>query len=113
MLATTPRGLPLPALAGAQTVVSPPEDKRGAGGVAPPGVCADGRIYLAYRLRRPIGEGRGYRNVVAVSDDGVLFSDVCHVDREMFSAESLERPTLTVTPEGRWRLYVSCATPGT
>ncbi|MFC7642489.1 hypothetical protein ACFQX6_17185 [Streptosporangium lutulentum] len=27
--------------------------------------------------------------------------------------ESLERPTLVRTPEGRWRLYLSCATYGT
>src|SRR6185312_17525580 len=34
------------------------------------------------------------------------------LDRERFGAESLERPALTLTPGGRWRLYVSCATPG-
>src|SRR3954468_384222 len=113
MLATTPRGLPLPALAGAQTVVSPPEDKPGAWAGAPTALCVDGRIYLAYRLRRPIGEGRGFRNVVAVSDDGLDFQVLCHVDREMFGAESLERPALVHTEDGRWRLYVSCATPGT
>ncbi|MGH3345101.1 MAG: hypothetical protein ACRDPK_19965 [Carbonactinosporaceae bacterium] len=28
------------------------------------------------------------------------------------AAESLERPALVVTPQGMWRLYVSCATPG-
>ena len=33
--------------------------------------------------------------------------------KDRFGAESLERPALVRTPDGRWRLYVSCATPGT
>ena len=71
----------------------------------------DGVFYLAYRMRRPID--RGYRNVVAASADGVAFTDLAAVERDRFGAESLERPALTVTTDGRWRLYVSCATPGT
>jgi hypothetical protein len=35
------------------------------------------------------------------------------VYRETFAAESLERPALQVADDGKWRLYVSCATPGT
>src|SRR3954469_18483505 len=113
MLATTPGRLPLPSLVAAQMSVAPPEAKPGAWAGAPTALVADGLIYLAYRLRRPIGEGRGYRNVVAVSTDGVGFEELCHVDREQFEADSLERPALVRTPEGTWRLYVSCATPGT
>ncbi len=52
-------------------------------------------------------------NVVARSDDGVTFTPVVEVGKDTFGAESLERPALVRTPEGRWRLYVSCATPGT
>lgn len=70
-------------------------------------------MFLAYRLRRPIGEGRGYANVVARSSDGVHFTTVSEVSKERFGGASLERPALVVTPEGRWRLYVSVATPGT
>ena len=33
--------------------------------------------------------------------------------KDRFGAESLERPALVRTAEGRWRLYVSGATPGT
>jgi hypothetical protein len=33
--------------------------------------------------------------------------------KNAFGAESLERPALVRTPEGSWRVYVSCATPGT
>jgi hypothetical protein len=101
----------LPALTGATLAVAPPEGGPGAWAGGPSALAADGQVYLAYRLRRPIGAGRGYRNVVAVSDDGVRFAEVCHVDRERFGAESLERPALVRTADGRWRLYVSCATP--
>ncbi len=51
-------------------------------------------------------------NVVARSTDGVRFEPVAEVTKDRFGAESLERPALVHTPEGRWRLYVSCATPG-
>jgi hypothetical protein len=40
----------------------------------------------------------------------VSFEPVAVLDRERFGAASLERPALTVTPDGRWRLYLSCAT---
>jgi hypothetical protein len=73
-------------------------------------LLVDGRFYLAYRLRRPIGLGRGFRNVIAVSDDGVHFDEVARIERDRFGAESLERPALAVTPDGRWRVYISCAT---
>src|SRR4051794_6601090 len=85
-------GPALPTLADSVVVVPPPDNRPGSWAGAPSAVLADGRVYLAYRLRRPIGAGRGYRNVVAVSDDGVHFREVCHVDRERFGAESLERP---------------------
>jgi len=94
-------------------VVGPPSPEPGAWAGAPSALLVDGVYYLAYRLRRPIDEGRGLVNVVARSADGVDFQQIATVNRDSFDAESLERPALTVTPEGRWRLYVSCATPGT
>ena len=91
-----------------------PEDPRPGGWAGgPSALLVDGVWWLAYRLRRPVGEGRGYANVVARSDDGVHFEQVVRIGRDDFGAESLERPALVRTPEGRWRLYVSCATPGT
>ena len=60
-----------------------------------------------------MGEGRGFGNVVARSADGVRFTPVAEIGKDAFGAESLERPALVHTPDGRWRLYVSCATPGT
>jgi hypothetical protein len=103
--------LPLPRLTASELVASPPEDGVGAWAGGPSALLAGDTFYLAYRLRRPIGEGRGYRNVVAASADGVHFEEVARLDRDRFDAESLERPALALTPEGRWRLYVSCATP--
>ncbi|GAA2887524.1 hypothetical protein GCM10010517_51400 [Streptosporangium fragile] len=79
---------------------------------APSAVESDGKIYLAYRLRRPVGEGRGYAVVVARSSDGERFETLLTISREEMDTESLERPTLVRTPEGRWRLYLSCATYG-
>ncbi|MEV6843068.1 hypothetical protein [Actinoplanes sp. NPDC051411] len=105
--------LPMPRWEDATVVVEPPSGEPGAWSGAPSTIVADGYVYLAYRLRLPIGEGRGISNVVARSADGLSFTPVAEVTKEQFGAESLERPALVRTPEGRWRLYVSAATPGT
>jgi hypothetical protein len=105
--------LTLPRWEGARVVVEPPGEGAGTWAGAPSALAAGGEIYLAYRLRLPIGEGRGYANVVARSRDGVAFDTVTEVRKDRFGGASLERPALAVTPEGRWRLYVSVATPGT
>ena len=62
--------LPLPRLAASELVAGPPDDGAGAWAGAPSALLAGDTVYLAYRLRRPIGEGRGYRNVIAVSTTG-------------------------------------------
>ena len=102
-----------------------PQPERSAVAVAPPGagpgnwagapsaVRGDAEIYLAYRLRRPEGRGRGYAVVVARSADGEHFETLVTIGREELGAESLERPALAASPDGGWRLYLSCATPGT
>ncbi len=105
--------LPLPRWDEAVVVVEPPGTEPGAWAGAPSAFVADGAVYLAYRLRRPIGAGRGFSNVVARSTDGVTFTPVAEITKDRFGAESLERPAITRTPDGRWRLYVSAATPGT
>jgi hypothetical protein len=74
-------------------------------------VLHDGTVYLTYRVRRPLSEGRGVTTVVASSTDGVTFTQVCEVHRDTFGAESFERPALLPRPEGGWRLFLSCATP--
>ncbi|HZV04321.1 MAG TPA: hypothetical protein VE999_04455 [Gemmataceae bacterium] len=94
-----------------RVVIPPPSPGEGHWAGAPHALFRDGTFWLAYRLRRPVG--RGFANVVARSDDGERFQTVAVVHREMFAAASLERPALEITHDGRWRLYVSCATPGT
>ena len=93
--------------------VGPPGTGPGYWAGAPYAVAGDGEIFLAYRLRRPVGRGRGYAVVVARSADGERFQTLLTVGKQEVAAESLERPALVRTPEGRWRLYLSCATPGT
>ncbi len=105
--------LPLPRLDRSSVVVPPPEDGAGHWAGAPSACLVGGVIYLAYRLRRPVGEGRGYAVVVARSLDGETLETLKVIQQEEMRTDSLERPALTVTPDGIWRLYLSCATPGT
>ena len=104
---------PEPFWSDAEVVLEPEDPRPGAWVGGPSALLVDGIWWLAYRLREPLGEGRGIGNVVARSDDGVAFTPVVGLGKDRFGAESLERPALVRTPEGRWRLYVSCATPGT
>jgi len=103
--------VPLPGRRPAVTVAAPPDRGPGFWAGAPSAVLAGGVYYLAYRLRRPVGSGRGYGLVIARSEDGETFEEIAIVPREPFGAESLERPALVVTPQGSFRLYVSCAAP--
>lgn len=97
----------------ATLVVEPPGRGDGYWAGGPSAVLGtDGDVYLAYRLRRPVYAGRGYANVVARSCDGVRFRPVATVTMEQFGCASLERPALIQRPDGGWRLYVSCSTPG-
>lgn len=94
-------------------VIAPPGAGLGYWAGAPSAALGDDGIYLAYRLRRPIGAGRGYAIAVARSADGVHFETLTTIRREQVRADSLERPGLVRDRAGRWRLYLSCATPGT
>jgi hypothetical protein len=94
-------------------VIGPPGAGLGYWAGAPSAAVSDDGMYLAYRLRRPIGAGRGYAIAVARSADGVRFETLATIRREEVGAESLERPRLVRDRSGRWRLYLSCATPGT
>ena len=104
--------LPVPRFVDGTVAVRPPGHGAGNWAGAPSAVLVDGVIHLAYRVRAPLGEGRGLAVVVARSVDGVALETVAEVTKDRFGAESLERPALLRTAEGRWRLYVSCATPG-
>jgi hypothetical protein len=108
-----PLTVPVPEFDRSEVAVPAPGEGPGHWAGAPSAVLADGAWYLAYRLRRPIGDGRGFGVVVARSDDGVRFETVNVIERDAFGAASLERPALVRRPDGGWRVYVSCATPGT
>lgn len=95
------------------TAVLPPAAGPGAWAGGPSAVLDGDDVVLAYRLRRPVGQGRGFAVVIARSADGQAFTPIQTITKDEMDAESLERPVLAVTAEGRWRLYLSCATRGT
>jgi hypothetical protein len=110
----TPTTVPaLPSVTGSEIVVPAPEAGDGHWAGGPSAVHSDGAFWLAYRLRRPVGAGRGYANVVARSDDGVRFEPVVTLPSEAYGVDSLERPALVRRPDGGWRIYLSLATRGT
>lgn len=104
--------LPLPTPEAAEVVVAAPEAGPGNWAGAASAVRHGDTFWLAYRVRRPVHDGRGVSVVVARSADGVAFQPVCEIPREAFAAASFERPALVPVPGGGWRLYLSCATPG-
>src|SRR5262245_64150608 len=108
-----PAPLPLPRPDRAEVVVDPPGDGEGSWAGAPCALLDDGAFFLAYRVRRPVGQGRGVGVVVARSSDGVAFETIDLIEKDALGAESLERPWLMRLADGGWRLYVSGATPGT
>ena len=91
---------PLPRPDQADVVVDPPGTGPGYWAGAPSAVAVDGVTHLAYRLRRPLGAGRGYAVVVARSDDGVAFETVAVLEKEALGAESVERPAIVPLADG-------------
>jgi hypothetical protein len=108
---TDPARLPRPDAA--SVVIAPPGGGNGHWAGAPSAVAAEDGVYLAYRLRRPIGAGRGYAVGLAFAPDGERFETFAMISKDEVDTESLERPELIRLPDGRWRLYLSCATTGT
>ena len=102
----------LPSAEEFEVAVSAPDAGPGNWAGAASAVLVDDVFWLTYRVRRPLHAGRGVSVVVARSTDGVRFSAVAELERELFGTESFERPALVPLPEGGWRLYLSCATPG-
>ncbi len=103
----------LPRPGDAVIAIGPPGAGSGYWAGGPSAALAEDGIYLAYRLRRPIGQGRGYAVALACARDGVNFHTLALVGKGELDTESLERPELVRLPDGRWRLYLSCATTGT
>jgi hypothetical protein len=100
-----------PEPANATIVIPAPGTGAGTWVGSPSAIRVGDEIFLAYRLRDP--ERRGYAVEVARSTDGVFFQRLASISKEDLDCESLERPALLLAPDGSWRLYLSCATPGT
>lgn len=105
-----PADFPAPGTGTPTVAIPAPQNGPGAWAGAPTAALdADGTFVVAYRVRLP--EERGVSVVIARSTDGERFVTVGTLDKARFGAESLERPALVRTETGRWRIYVSCATP--
>jgi len=101
---------PLPGSAPAAVAVAAPGNGVGWwAGASHTALDTDGTHVIAYRVRMG-AKGRG-SNVVARSEDGETLTTVCTIEQERFGAQSLERPSLVRTDDGRWRLYVCPAAP--
>jgi hypothetical protein len=74
--------LPVPRVVDAAVAVPPPGYGAGFWAGAPSALLVDGVYYLAYRMRAPLGRGRGMANVVARSSDGVRFTPVAEVTKD-------------------------------
>ena len=101
---------PLPGTA--EPVVAVPAPGTGVGfwaGSSSVALDDDGTFVIAYRVRMGAG-GRGF-TVVARSGDGQTFTTLATLGQERFGAQSMEKPSLVRTDDGRWRLYVCPAAP--
>lgn len=104
----------LPRPRDAVIAIVPPGSGPGNWAGGPSAAVTEDGVYLAYRLRRPVGSGRGYAVAIAFARDGMNFgAPVAVITKEELGTESLERPKLVRLADGRWRLYLSCATIGT
>ena len=73
---------PLPTLDEPRVVVPAPGEGPGNWAGAASAVLVDGVTYLAYRVRRPLPDGRGVATVVVRAADGIHFEPVCEVYRD-------------------------------
>jgi len=66
------------------------------------------KFYLYYRIRHPLGKGRGGVCRVTESTDGVKFNKIWEATKEQLDADSIEVGSLIKDPAtGMWRLYIS------
>jgi hypothetical protein len=103
---------PLPGSAPA--VVAVPAPGQGPGwwaGASSAFLDTDGTYVVAYRVRN--GHDGIDQTVVATSPDGERLTTVATLDQSRFGAQWMERPSITRTGDGRWRLYVCMGTPET
>lgn len=100
--------------AAAEVVLEPEAPGEGYWVGAPSVLRHEGRVLLTYRRRRPRGlpSDRGYRNLIAVSEDGLHFQDIAALDKEALGTTSIERTALLPDPAGSgWIWLVSYVDP--
>jgi hypothetical protein len=102
-------GFPLPGAHGTVVASAPAAGPQNWAGAPSAALDDEGSFVLAYRVRR--ADGPNDATVIARSDDGERFETVATLDKERWGAAMVERPALARTDDGRWRLYVCCATP--
>jgi hypothetical protein len=101
---------PLPGTGSMAVAVPAPGAGPGYWAGAPCGMLdEDGTFVVAYRVRN--GHDGNDETIVARSADGERFTTVAVLDERDFGAMAVERPALVRLDDGRWRLYVCCATP--
>lgn len=65
------------------------------------------KFYMYHRIRKPLGEGRGYKCRIAESENGIDFEPIWETKADKFRARSVEVGSLIKDPEsGKWRLYI-------
>ena len=107
---TEPLDFPLPGSHRAVVAVAAPGSGPGHwAGCSSAALDDDGGYVIAYRLR--VGDAARGFTVVARSRDGERYREIGRLEQARFGAASMERPALVRTDDGRWRLYVCCATP--
>ena len=100
--------VPVPNHAESQLVIEAPGEGEGWWAGGPSAVLDGSTWWLAYRLRRPVGQGRGYANVVARSDDAIHFQTVCTLERDAFFQRQVYRLTLEARDDDGVIEYESC-----
>ena len=93
--------------------ITPPVSGAGNWVGAPSAIRRGEEIFLAYRLRSPSGTAAATPSPSRGRPTARISRPSRPSPRSRWTAESLERPVLVDLPDGRWRLYLSCATHGT
>lgn len=69
------------------------------------------KYYLYCRIRTPLGTGRGFKCIIAESNDGEIYNIIWEAKKEQLNANSIEVGCLIKDPSsGLWRLYISYET---
>ncbi|HLK59864.1 MAG TPA: hypothetical protein VKU00_25100 [Chthonomonadaceae bacterium] len=68
-------------------------------------------FYIVYRQRMPRELGRGVECRIAVSENGISFTDIWALPKTTLDALSLERCSLQRGLDGVWRLFLSYVSP--